>query len=243
MKETLSFHISRTSGLEFVFVSGQRKALPEHSHQTTATVTLVRSGLVRLTLDNDSQVFTPGQTYLTPPRQSHRAEYLENYDLVSICLNLEYIREATMQGALAAAAVALGELTDRALLTPAEADKLLAGLDQAGPTLAAPPAPSSSVAAWLSAIANPDGLPDPASTTAGSPFQFIRRIRRELGATPHQYLLRSRVRRARSLLDQPGPITGVALEAGFYDQSHLDRWFKRIVGLTPRDYRRARRYF
>jgi AraC-like DNA-binding protein len=44
------------------------------------------------------------------------------------------------------------------------------------------------------------------------------------------------VRRAKSLLRAGVPITAVAAETGFYDQVHLTRHFKRIVGLPPGQY-------
>jgi AraC-like DNA-binding protein len=54
--------------------------------------------------------------------------------------------------------------------------------------------------------------------------------------TPHAYQTKIRIRRAKSLLHAGLPITAVAAEAGFYDQAHLTRHFKRIVGLTPGRY-------
>jgi AraC-like DNA-binding protein len=53
-------------------------------------------------------------------------------------------------------------------------------------------------------------------------------------------LIRMRVARARRLLasDPHAPITGVADAVGFGDLSHFERTFKRLVGCTPRDYRR-----
>jgi AraC-like DNA-binding protein len=57
-----------------------------------------------------------------------------------------------------------------------------------------------------------------------------------VGMTPHSYLTQVRVRHAKSLLSAGLPITQVATEAGFYDQAHLTRHFKRIVGLTPGRY-------
>ena len=44
------------------------------------------------------------------------------------------------------------------------------------------------------------------------------------------------LRRAKLLLREGLPITQVAVEAGFYDQAHLTRHFKRIVGLPPARY-------
>jgi AraC-like DNA-binding protein len=55
--------------------------------------------------------------------------------------------------------------------------------------------------------------------------------------TPHDYQIQIRVRRARTLLLAGCPIAQAAAEAGFYDQAHLTRHFKRITGISPGRYR------
>ena len=68
--------------------------------------------------------------------------------------------------------------------------------------------------------------------------QFDRSFRRLFGASPRQYLLRVRVHAAcRLLAGSDQAITGIALDAGFYDHSHFTRTFRRLMGLTPRAYR------
>jgi AraC-like DNA-binding protein len=75
------------------------------------------------------------------------------------------------------------------------------------------------------------------SRSAGlSAFHLCRVFREAVGMTPHAYQTQVRVRHAKSLLRAGLPITLVAAEAGFYDQAHLTRHFKRIVGLTPGRY-------
>ena len=69
-----------------------------------------------------------------------------------------------------------------------------------------------------------------------SPFHLCRVFRQAVGMTPHAYQTQVRVRRATSLLKAGLPISLAAAEAGFYDQAHLNRHFKRIVGLTPGRY-------
>ncbi len=71
-------------------------------------------------------------------------------------------------------------------------------------------------------------------------FVLVRYFRRELGVTPHAWLVRTRVESARGLLARGVASSEVADATGFADQAHLGRVFKRIVGLTPNEYARRR---
>jgi len=70
-----------------------------------------------------------------------------------------------------------------------------------------------------------------------SEFHFLRVFRSTVGLPPHAYLIQRRINYARDLLSQSLPIAQVSLETGFVDQSHFTRWFKKIVGITPGQYR------
>ncbi len=72
-----------------------------------------------------------------------------------------------------------------------------------------------------------------------SKFHFIRSFRRATGYTPYEYLIHCRVNKARELITlNPGrsSLAEVASDVGFYDQSHLNRHFKQIVGMTPKQF-------
>jgi AraC-like DNA-binding protein len=63
-----------------------------------------------------------------------------------------------------------------------------------------------------------------------------------LGVTPHQYLVRSRLRHAARLLaDDERPVTDVAYDVGFGDLSNFVRTFHRAAGVSPRRFREASR--
>jgi AraC-like DNA-binding protein len=68
------------------------------------------------------------------------------------------------------------------------------------------------------------------------PTHLVRAFTREFAMAPHQYLTSRRVDRARRLLLLGWAPDDVAAEVGFYDQSHLTRHFKRIVGISPGRY-------
>jgi AraC family transcriptional regulator len=78
-------------------------------------------------------------------------------------------------------------------------------------------------------------LDDIAAEVNLSAYHFSRLFKQSTGLAPHQYQIRCRVERAKELL-QAGEMTiaDIATQVGFYDQSHLSRHFKRIVGVSPK---------
>jgi len=76
-------------------------------------------------------------------------------------------------------------------------------------------------------------LADLAAAAGVSETQVIRSFSRETGMPPHAYLVALRVERAKRLIRAGRPLAGAALEAGFADQSHLNRHFRRLTGTTP----------
>jgi AraC family transcriptional regulator len=98
-------------------------------------------------------------------------------------------------------------------------------------------------ARWIDAHSSDEiELGDAARTAGLSPFHFLRVFSGTLGVTPHQYLVRSRLRHAARLLaDEERPITDVALDVGFADLSNFVRTFHRAARVSPRAFRKAAR--
>jgi AraC-like DNA-binding protein len=96
-------------------------------------------------------------------------------------------------------------------------------------------------AAFLIARApEPLSLADAARVAGLSPFHFLRVFRRELGVTPHRFLILERLRRAQALLRETrASVTEIALAVGFGDLSHFQHTFRAHVGVTPGRYRRG----
>jgi len=76
---------------------------------------------------------------------------------------------------------------------------------------------------------------DALSALAGlSPHHFARAFQQSLGMPPHRYLLRRRLEHVEQMLrDTQLPLSHIALAAGFSDQSHLHRHFRRLTGMSP----------
>ncbi|NEZ66417.1 AraC family transcriptional regulator [Leptolyngbyaceae cyanobacterium CCMR0082] len=73
-----------------------------------------------------------------------------------------------------------------------------------------------------------------------SPYHLHHIFQQEVGMAPHQYQIQARVNRAKQLLHQGLSLRQVAEDAGFSDQSHLTRQFKRFLQVTPGRYLRQK---
>ncbi len=69
-----------------------------------------------------------------------------------------------------------------------------------------------------------------------SKFHFIRMFRAQFGITPHQYVLNCRINHARKVLQLGKSATAAAQASGFADASHLNRNFKKVFGMTPKQF-------
>jgi AraC-like DNA-binding protein len=98
-------------------------------------------------------------------------------------------------------------------------------------------------ALWIDAHAHePLDLDGTAHQAGLSPFHFLRLFGSVLGVTPHQYLVRARLRRAAQLLaSDERAITDIAYDVGFGDLSNFVRTFRRAAGVSPRAFRKAAR--
>ncbi|QPC41882.1 helix-turn-helix transcriptional regulator [Kaustia mangrovi] len=86
----------------------------------------------------------------------------------------------------------------------------------------------------------PLAIRDLASIAGLSPYHFARMFKQSTGESPHHYVLRRRVERAKTLIATGGlSLSEIALCCGFSSQSHFTARFRQIAGVTPRQFARA----
>ncbi len=91
----------------------------------------------------------------------------------------------------------------------------------------------------LESLDAPDHFTDMACQFGVSRYQVLRAFRAAYGMTPEEFRRQQRVQRARDALGNGESLSEVAASAGFSDQSHMTREFRRLVGVTPGEYRYA----
>lgn len=82
-------------------------------------------------------------------------------------------------------------------------------------------------------------LDDIASEVSLSPYHFSRLFKKSTSLSPHSYLNQCRVEIVKNRIKTDTSLSELALEAGFSDQSHMNRRFKEIYGLTPGQFKKT----
>ena len=236
---------------------------PFAEHHATHSVSYVRKGAFGLHTRGRSHDLVAGSIMLGHPGDEYTCshEHMAGDECLSISLGPELAETLTPSSWRTAALpplaelVVLGQLAEAAAAGGADG-----GVDELAVQLVARAASVAGevpddvprirpvdrrrmidIALWIDADSREAiGLEAAAREAALSPFHFLRTFRAVLGVTPHQYLIRCRLRHAARLLAEGDlPITAVALEVGFNDLSNFVKTFRRAAGVTPREYRRA----
>ncbi|WKN42761.1 helix-turn-helix domain-containing protein [Tunicatimonas pelagia] len=91
----------------------------------------------------------------------------------------------------------------------------------------------------LSHISSPVSIAELAEIAGTSVYYFVRTFRQSTGETPHQFIARHKMNRAKELLTQTNmKIIQIGLEVGYDDPGHFARVFKRHLGITPSGFRK-----
>ncbi|WP_307836781.1 helix-turn-helix transcriptional regulator [Acrocarpospora phusangensis] len=230
-------------------------AYPMHVHSSW-TVLIIDSGAVRYDLDRHEHGALTKLVTLLPPYVPHngraadghgfrkRVLYLDRSQLadhlIGPAVDHPAIVDPTLRGRIDHLHHTLtspgDELEAETTLTLIR-DRLLHHLSRTHPHAGTDPRLAHRLRDLLdSRIREGLTLDEAAQLLSRHPTHLVRAFSREFAMAPHQYLTARRVDRARRLLLQGLPASIVAVETGFYDQPHLTRHFKRILGVSPARY-------
>ncbi|UUQ64795.1 AraC family transcriptional regulator [Pseudomonas fuscovaginae UPB0736] len=204
-------------------------------------------------IDSDRRVdfdTRPGTLALTPPGIEVFSESAEGGEYLLVRWQLEDDHPALQQRLESpghARGFALGRQLRRLLLEPGcdplmlEAVVLEFVLLGESVPLGSPEPPNFTAVLrrFAEDFAQPLSLAQLASGQGQSELRFLRDFTRAIGMTPHAYLLEVRVQAARRMIeDGERSLAQIALDCGFAQQSHLGSAFRKVLGVTPGQYRR-----
>ena len=227
-RNELFFHIARNDGLEFVFSSGHALRYPVHTHVSVFTVTVVRKGAVALCRGTSKEIHPAGSLYVLAPDEPHSPTYSDGFDIVSLCMDKKLCRTRPIADVMASFIRHVQVFSEKKLLASRNIQSLAEGIET---VFSHPRRLHENVCEPLPLLIDHRRRTDR--------FRLIRSCKKETGLTPHQYVIQNRIREAKILLAGSVAIADVAGQTSFYDQSHLNRWFKTAIGITPKQYKQS----
>jgi AraC family transcriptional regulator len=234
------------------------KTLDEHGHEQ-AQICCVLEGEYFETTRGRAWRLAPGVTWFRPPGELHSNVVAREQDALTLLVSFERERFMRLERLhpdprlLRSALLAelrsemIGELRRGdacaevalegwALLLLAQTERLLGGAGGAG---APPEWLQDAVRLIEESFCNPISLATVAARIAVHPATLAAAFRRYRRVSVGELIRELRLRHARqALLGSRAPIKQIAVEAGFYDQAHLGRCFKRRFGISPAELRR-----
>lgn len=237
---------------EVLFATFERHAYPSHVHDDW-TVLLVDDGAVVYDLDRIRHHAAPGSVTILPPGVPHDGRTATDgrgYHKKVLYLDGEWLPPGALGATVdrptfsARATVAAVEGIHAALEHPGDAlaaehgmvvlrEQVLAQLG--APSRGRADAPLARALRGLldDRLTETFTLAEAAGLLNAHPSHLVRSFSRAYGIAPHQYVVGRRINLARRLLLDGSTPAEAAVAAGFYDQAHLTRHFKRVLGVTP----------
>ena len=234
------FH-SNQYPIELVLSENINKDFSSHNHANHYIISLCIKGSVSTTLENKSLLLKENDFFTVPPFMPHAVSLTDTSILVSLCIDKSFIENYSSQKGI--------KILERLLLSPEiqkritkfQTELLLQTvsyvykLDDTHKQKM-----ENDMLILCDRLTNhfSDSLPldKLAKDLYLSKYHLIRKCKRNLGLTPHKFHLQNRIRKAQTLLFTNKSVTEASVNTGFYDQSHFDRAFKNIVGISPTEY-------
>lgn len=252
--------------LEAYQFQGIMQKFPNHFHDYYV-IGFIEEGKRHLLCNNEEYLLNSGDVIIFNPQDPHACEQIDGRTLDYRCINIQpeimqkLVREITGQANLprftppvlyqSELAMSLHELHQMILKGEADFHKeelLLFLLEQLLREYsdAQTPTTAHELSTEIRAVCEyieshyADNLTlDQLSDLTGiSKYHLLRVFTRQKGISPYRYLETIRIGQAKRLLEQGQLPVEVAAQTGFSDQSHFTNFFKRLIGLTPKQYRR-----
>lgn len=263
-QETRTVVYDAVLGLEALHLKGIMQPFPNHFH-AYYVFGFIEKGRRQMLSKNKSYIMAPGDMVLFNPGDNHACARLDDqaFDYRSIHIQPESMRKAVFEVTGQAYLPRFSPQANfRSELSPLLKElhlNLMQGTDdfkkeelfyflleqlladytkQQTPARQAASEPAlQTVRSFLEAhYAQRITLDDLCGLTGLRKYTLLRAFTKWQGISPYGYLETIRVDRAKSLLAQGVPPLEAALQTGFSDQSHFSNFFKRFIGLTPRQY-------
>ncbi len=237
----MKYFRSRQYPIEFVLSEGINKDFSSHNHANHYVLSFCATGNATAILEGSPLLLKENDFFIVPPFMPHAVKLSDTSILVSLCLGKSFLAGYSPQKGIEILEASLLSPNLQQQVTNFQARLLLQAIPQIYEFhLTCKRELESDMAALCDCLTNnlTDSIPldQLASKLYINKYYLIRKCKKYLGLTPHKFHLQNRVRKAQDLLGKNKSIIEASVSTGFYDQSHFNKSFKNIVGISPREY-------
>ncbi len=227
--------------IEFVLSENIDKNFDSHNHVGHYIISVVMQGTVTVCLENREVACYREDMFIIPPYVTHSVRQGRDARLLSMCVGTAFIEETDLETAEGIVQELLRAAVKQGIFGKEQEEKLLASVrtvyclwDNGRKEM------DAGIKIVTDKITSHPEMELPLETLAAdifvSKYYLIRKFKSSIGMTPHQFCIQNRIRKSQRILDEEKMVSRIAAEMGFYDQSHFDKAFRRIVGISPSEY-------
>lgn len=245
--ENIYYFTSINSTVDIVYHNKVKNSYPLHTHAEHYTAGIVIDGKIIIETEVDKYICEPNRIFSIPVDMSHTIKPFKDcsYTMLSICVHQDYFRNDDIDNIM----LMIEKKLHQVLCENEPIKKYSQLLSDELILLSRNNAKPNTSNSFSKEMKNKlISIPESSISIANmsheiciSSFHMIRQFKKEFGLTPHQFQIQCRIRKAQKMLLSDKTITEVALGTGFCDQSHFDKCFKKIVGMTPASYKKVAR--
>ena len=226
-------------------------SFPKHSHQQFC-LGILKKGQLQFTCQKEDHLLEKHQVYWTQPFKEHTITAVQQqpYEYLTLCFGGQFTKtlsnidsatsvctDKTLGSQLLSACIQAIQQKNPKLLQ-IELEKFIKKIQLK--SINAPTQPHRLALQAAEQIQKniyaPFDLAKTADSVQMTKFHFSRWFKAEMGISPYQFCLRKKLPKIRQALIEQQPLTDLALNFGFADQSHFCHTFKKHMGITPQQY-------
>lgn len=242
----MKYYRSEQHPIEFVLSENINNEFSYHNHANHYIISLCIKGSVIATLENKSLELQKNDFFVVPPLMPHAVSLTDTSALASLCIDKSFAENYNLQKGIEILNILLLSPRIQKQITKHQTELLLQAVSHVYELHDIYMEGNSPTAMEHDMLILCDRLMNHFSSSLSleclakelyiSKYYLIRKCKRTLGLTPHKFHLQNRIRKAQDLLFTSKSITEASVNTGFYDQSHFDKSFKKIVGISPTEY-------
>lgn len=233
--------------LEFVLTENMKKTYEKHSHISKYVVGMMLEGSVWVENQLGKKEYFKNDIFMIPVHQVHALYILNRATrIVSVCMGMNFMEQYSIKEKKTILTEYLTEIHRQEMISDRQKNMLLNNLQtlflRSGTGML--PYENMEISHEIAQMKNiivkmPEmelNLEYLSERICLNKYHLIRKFKKQVGLTPHKFLIQNRIRKSQRLLRSGWKVADVAAEMGFYDQSHFIKSFQRIVRVTPKEY-------